>query len=52
MLGPDELPHYVAFHLGHHCFPKCIFTRIKNEKDKVLIQYIKSSIVKPVLSGH
>ena len=24
---PDELPHYVEFHLGFHCLPKYLFTR-------------------------
>ena len=23
--GPDEMPHYVAFRLGHHCLPKYMF---------------------------
>ena len=22
---PDEMPHYAAFHLGHHCLPKYPF---------------------------
>ena len=30
--GPDEMPPYVAFHLGLHCLPKHLFTGIKNEK--------------------
>ena len=28
----DEMPHYVAFHLGLHCLPKYLFTGIQNEK--------------------
>ena len=28
---PDEMPPYVAFHLGWHCLPKYIFTGIQNE---------------------
>ena len=28
---PDEMPHYVAFHLGLHCLPKYLFTGIQNE---------------------
>ena len=23
---PDERPHYVAFHLGHHCLTKYLFS--------------------------
>ena len=30
--GPDEMPHYVAFHLGLHCLPKYLFIDIQNEK--------------------
>ena len=29
---PDEMPPYVAFHLGLHCSPKYLFTSIQNEK--------------------
>ena len=29
---PDEMPPYVAFHLGLHCLPKYLLTGIKNEK--------------------
>ena len=28
----DEMPHYVAFHLGLHCLPKYLFAGIQNEK--------------------
>ena len=28
---PDEMPPYVAFHLGLHCLPKYLFTGIQNE---------------------
>ena len=33
-VDPDEMPPYVAFHLGLHCLPKCInmFTGIQNEE--------------------
>ena len=27
----DEMPHYVAFHLGLHCLPKYLFTSVQNE---------------------
>ena len=30
---PDEMPPYVAFHLGLHCLPKYPFTDIQNEKN-------------------
>ena len=29
---PDEMPHYVAFHLGLHCLPKYLLAGIQNEK--------------------
>ena len=28
---PDEMPHYVAFHLGLHCLPTDPFVDIQNE---------------------
>ena len=28
----DEIPPYVAFHLGLHCLPKYLFNGIQNEK--------------------
>ena len=31
---PDEMPPYVAFHLGLHCLPKYLFPGIKNEMGK------------------
>ena len=24
-VGPDEMPHYAAFHLGLHCLPKYVY---------------------------
>ena len=43
---PDEMPLYVAFHLGLHCLPKYIFTDIQNERgqsgDKIL-KWLQSS---------
>ena len=30
--GPDEMPPFVAFHLGLHCLPKYLFTDVQNEK--------------------
>ena len=27
---PDEMPHYVAFHLGLHCLPKYLFRHIRS----------------------
>ena len=32
--GPDEMPHYVAFHLDLQCLPKYLhmFAGIQNEK--------------------
>ena len=29
---PNEMPTYVAFHLGLHCLPKYVFTGIQTEK--------------------
>ena len=29
---PDEMPPYVAFHLGVHCLPIFLFTGIQNAK--------------------
>ena len=29
---PDEMPPYAAFHLGLHCLPKYLFTRIRISK--------------------
>ena len=28
---PAEMPPLAAFHLGHHCLPKYLFTSIQNE---------------------
>ena len=33
---PDEMPHYVAFHLSLYCLPMCLFTDIQNEKGKTI----------------
>ena len=40
---PAEMPHYAAFHLRLHCFPKCLFTSIQNEKDWIKPLVILSS---------
>ena len=29
---PDEMPPYAAFHLGRHCLPKYLFTRVQSEQ--------------------
>ena len=34
---PDEMLHYAAFHLGHHCLPKYQFVGIKNG---LILQFI------------
>ena len=30
--GPDEMPHDVAFHQGHHCLPKYPFRCFRSTK--------------------
>ena len=35
MQTQDEMPHYMAFHLGLHCLPKYQFTGIRNEKQLI-----------------
>ena len=30
---PNEIPHYVAFHLGLHCLPKYLFRDFLSLKD-------------------
>ena len=29
---PDEMPHFVAFHLGLHCAPKYLFRGLRSIK--------------------
>ena len=29
---PDEMLHYAAFHLGHHCLPKYLLTGVSRMK--------------------
>ena len=31
-VDPDEMPHYVAFHLGLHCLQKYLFRGFPNTK--------------------
>ena len=38
--GPDEMPPYVAFHLGFHYSRKYLFTGIQNETRYVANKYI------------
>ena len=41
---PDEMPRYVAFHLGIHCLAKYLFTGtcIQNERSFKLIPFLTS----------
>ena len=32
---PDEMPPYVAFHLGLHCLPKYLFVSSQDEKSQL-----------------
>ena len=36
---PDEMPPYVAFHLGLHCLPKYLFTSYQNEKGQANLEF-------------
>ena len=41
---PDEMQHYAAFHLGHHCLPKYRFKGFQYTKDTTgrhCVRYIK-----------
>ena len=38
---PDEIPPYVAFHLGLHCLPKYLFTGIQDSKGSILYSILK-----------
>ena len=35
---PDEMQCYVAFHLGFHCLPKYLFTRMKRVNNNFFFQ--------------
>ena len=39
---PKEKPHFVAFHLGLHCFPSYPSRGFYNAKDYYLINFIES----------
>ena len=35
-VGPDEMPHYAAFHLGLDCLPKYLFRGLWYSKGKYI----------------
>ena len=47
---PDEMPHYVAFHLGLHCLPKHPFRGFRHRKGYIYWRALKTPYLIPVLS--
>ena len=37
---PDEMPHYVAFHLGLRCLPKYLFTGLRSRRFNTLCKLL------------